>query len=287
MEAFKLSAVYGKGSAIGKSAQENPNKRTIPDGLVGSSNEVDIFIEDIPVKALLDTGATVSIVSETFYRQHLSHVVMEPLEDILDIESATGDNLPYHGYIEVVLYTHGSGNGSVNGLFLVAPDTRYNVSVPVLLGTNILKELLDGCKTTYGVRFLQHADLHTPYYLAYRCMVLQEKTVRQNDWRLGLVKSVETRNVIIKPNTCVTIKGQLVKGVSYPQVTALLQPTATSSIPSDLDIAPTIVDYHQHNMGTIDVNVSNLTTLTVVVPTRSILCELCLSPCSNLTLLNL
>jgi hypothetical protein len=242
--------------------------------LVGASNEVDLFIEDVPAKGLIDTGATVSIVSESFHSEFLGHVPIHPLGDILEIEAATGDVLPYLGYIDVAISTNGAGADVITGLLLVAPDTRYNARVPVLLGTNILGSLLTDCRTTYGVKFFQKVDLHTPYYLAYRSMMLQEKTVRQNDWRLGFVKSIETKNIIVRPNTRVTIRGQLSKGIVYPQVCALLSPTSASTIPTDLDIAPTIVDYDKNRMGIIHVHVSNITTRTVVVSPRSILCEL-------------
>ncbi len=241
---------------------------------MGTSNEVNILIDDVQATTLLDTGATVSIISEGFYEAHLGHIPMQPLGQLLDIESATGDSLPYTGYIEATIKTQGSGAQCITGLLLISPDTRYNARVPVLLGTNILKELLNDCQINHGAKFLQKADLHTPYYLAYRSIVLQEKQIRQNDWRLGFVRSVETKNIIVKPNTRVTIRGQLSKGVPYSQVCALLQPTPTSVIPNDLDIAPTIVDYNYSDMGVIEVNVSNITTRTVVVPTKAILCEL-------------
>lgn len=42
-----------------------------------------------------------SLVSESFYREHLSNIEVRPIEDILNIECADGQNLPYMEYIEV------------------------------------------------------------------------------------------------------------------------------------------------------------------------------------------
>lgn len=62
---------------------------------------VDIFIEQLPTKAFLDTEATVSGVSGTFYRTHLSHFPLHPLEDrALRIQVAGGNLLPHLGYVE-------------------------------------------------------------------------------------------------------------------------------------------------------------------------------------------
>jgi hypothetical protein len=134
-ETFKLAKACGQGPPIG--SQKRPYNGSIPDGLVGSANEVDLVVDDIPVKALLDTGATVSMISESFYKSHLAHIPIEPLYDLLDIESATGDSLPYVGYIDVTIATKGSGADSMAGILLIFPSTRYSARVPVLLGTNI------------------------------------------------------------------------------------------------------------------------------------------------------
>jgi hypothetical protein len=51
-------------------------------------------------KALIDTGSTVSTLSHTFYREHLSHLELKPLHSLLNIECADGKQLPCEGYIE-------------------------------------------------------------------------------------------------------------------------------------------------------------------------------------------
>ena len=73
--------------------------------LVGNTNSVDIEINGFPVKALLDTGSSVSVVSQSFYNKNLSQVQLRPLTEILYIECANGNLLPYSGYIEVEINT--------------------------------------------------------------------------------------------------------------------------------------------------------------------------------------
>jgi len=234
-------------------------------------------IEDVPVQALLDTGATVSVISESFYDNHLSHIPIEPLGNLLNIECAGGESLPYKGYIQVNIKTTGAGNDgkeALSCLVLVVPQTRYSGRVPALLGTNILSKLLDDCHNSIGDQFLQRGNLHTPWYLAYRSMVLRERHLTKNGGKLGLVKSAEARNIIIPANSTSVIKGRLCRGIVYPQVCALLQPTMNSVIPSDLDIAPTIVQYECDRPEEIQVHVSNITTQTVVIPPHALLCEL-------------
>jgi len=227
------------------------------------------------VRALLDTGATVSILSRTFYDKHLKDIPIEPLKDLLNIECAGGELLPYDGYVDVKLSTAGmTSQDSISCLFLISNDTQYNLKVPALLGTNILSYLLDGCKQKYGVKFLQKAALHTPWYLAMRSMVLRERELQRNGGKLGLVRSGEDKCVYIPANSQVVLRGQIVKKINFPKVCALLQPTENTSIPSDLDIAPSIVDYNCDDPGIVDVHIANVTTQTVVVRPRALLCEL-------------
>ena len=52
---------------VGRSATR-PNSRPSDTELIGSASEVTVFIEGIKVAALLDTGSTVSTVTERFYQ---------------------------------------------------------------------------------------------------------------------------------------------------------------------------------------------------------------------------
>ena len=54
--------------------------------LVGNSAETSLFINGTEVRALLDTGATVSTLSESFHRQFLWHLPIEQLSAFLNIE---------------------------------------------------------------------------------------------------------------------------------------------------------------------------------------------------------
>jgi len=147
-------------------------------GLIGTANEVAIRMEGIEIKALVDTGSTVSTISHSFYEKHFSFMEINPLSTILNIECADGQLLPYEGYVELNLEIEGlpiSGSRLADGVFLVVPDSKYNCSVPVLIGTKILVPLMEITRENSGDNFLQSADLHTPLYLAFRCLLLRDR----------------------------------------------------------------------------------------------------------------
>ena len=115
--------------------------------ILGDVNEANLEINNICTRALLDTGSCMSILSKSFYDQHLCHIEIKPLDEILHIECADGNTLPYFGFIEVsITAIEGIPElTSVSCIFLVIPETNYGSQTPVLLGTNILNELKDNC----------------------------------------------------------------------------------------------------------------------------------------------
>ena len=99
--------------------------------------------------------------SNSFYSSHLSHVQLQPLNNILKIECADGNLLPYNGFIEVSISAPGVPDSSGHQcLLLVVPDTPYNKNTPILLGTNIISAFLDDCKLAKGEQFLQKRVQH-------------------------------------------------------------------------------------------------------------------------------
>ena len=234
-------------------------------------------IEGITATALLDTGSTVSTVSEQFYQTHLSQLQLNPLQDVLRIECADGELLPYTGYVVAKIAVAGAGISAGEPkecLLLVVPNSRYNSGVPLLLGTNVLTYFLTLSKEKNGCRFLQTADLHTPWFLSFRCMVLREKELHKNKNRLGWVRCAQRDNIIVGPNCSLVVTGFVDKPLDHEHTCAILQQAPGCDFTTLLDVTPTMVNYQSRQTGLIDVHVANVTTQTVVIHPRAILCEL-------------
>jgi len=86
----------------------------------------------------------VSTVSQSFCEHH--DIDVHPLNNILDIVGAGGHNVPYLGYTEVNVSVSDSLQ-PLAALLLAVPDTPYNKRIPVIIGTNILPQLLDSLCT--------------------------------------------------------------------------------------------------------------------------------------------
>ena len=233
------------------------------------------MIDTVNCRALLDTGSTVSTIALSFYEEHFQQKEIKSFDSILELHCADGSTLPYRGYIEVDIEAPGLQNGKTYPcLLLVVEDTAYHQTVPLLIGTNILKVLMEDVRTDQGVRYLQGNQLQTPWYLAFRCLSLREKELHRKDFKLGIVKSAETSKITIPPNSRKTVSGYVDRQTRYQNSCAMLQATPESSIPEDLDIVPTVVTYSFGRQDTVPVHICNITTRTVTVSPRAILCEL-------------
>ena len=135
---------------------------------------------------------------------------MKTIKEILDIECAGGSQLPYSGYIELNINRPGSTNNFITYLVLVIPDSNYNQHIPLLIGTNVLNTILQDLHQLHGDKYLQNADLTTPWYLTkvtLRYIALQEKKLKKNKNQLALVKNAELNKITIPPNTVMEIQG--------------------------------------------------------------------------------
>ena len=243
--------------------------------LVGEVNEVEVKIDGNLVTALCDTGSCVSTCSEEFYNKNLKSRKVESLNNILHIECADGNSLPYKGYIEAELEVIGIPKSKKKTcLFLVVPETDFNKKTPLLLGTNVLSELLDDCKMEHGVRFLQRAKMFNPWYTAFRCLTLREKELRRNKHRISTIRNAESHRIQIGPNQSINIRCVAEKDIDHQPTCAIITETLNSSLSHFLYITPEVVHSDNKNRKDITVNISNLTTNTVNIAPRAIIAEL-------------
>ena len=190
----------------------------------------------------------------------------------MDIECADGQQLPYIGYTEIQFQLPGHTH-LYDCLLLVTQNSRYNSEVPLLLGTNTLSNIIDTLKNEHDERFLQISNLTTPWYLSFRCILLREQELQKNNNRIGLICTDGTKSITIRPNTSITVNGYVDKEIPYQNTPAIVQST-TLAKDSDYDIEPSLIQYHHKQNGPVTVRISNVTTKTINIPPKAIICEL-------------
>lgn len=163
---FKLSSVPVAGRTRTETSQPSPTEPTpkvkqrailkqshtraqpfrLPKGLVGTKSTARVEVEGRPITSLMDTGSQVTTVPQSFYQQHLSEYEIKPLFDLLEVQGANGQCVPYLGYIELNVTFPKEFLGmeiEVPTLALVVPDVHAVSDSLVLIGTNMLDVLYE------------------------------------------------------------------------------------------------------------------------------------------------
>ena len=219
-------------------------------GLVGKPSETTVTLDGRTVACLIDTGSMVSTIGKAFYDENLSHVPLRRVEELVEIRSATGNILPYLGFIETTLQLD---QEEVEVVLLVVPDTRYTKLVPVLIGTNILYELPD-------IR----NNLTDPVWRA------ALKSYNLSDEVLGTVRT--TKDQTINSSEQLTLKGFTRCSRKTP-CNAATEPSVP--LPRGLVLVSSLQRLpSQGSRKKVMVVIKNLTAQPITIPARTELCKL-------------
>ncbi|KAG1925740.1 interleukin-1 receptor accessory protein-like 1-A [Pimephales promelas] len=90
--------------------------------------------------------------------------------ELLRVEGAAGQLVPYLGYIEIDVQFPKSACGTdavVAVLALVCPDQTYSARSPLLVGTNVLRHLVQDCNTVQEKNYLPQMPISSDWMAAY------------------------------------------------------------------------------------------------------------------------
>ena len=86
--------------------------------ILGRANESEIEIDGEISKALIDSGAIISMMSKEYYDKHEYDI--HPLDQLVPIEGSGGVDVPYLGYIEVRMQIPGINSFDQDVLMLIS-----------------------------------------------------------------------------------------------------------------------------------------------------------------------
>ena len=97
---------------------------------MGRANKNDVEIDGIISKALIDSGAMISMMSKDYCYEHGYEI--QPLEHLVLIEGSGGASAPYLGYVEVRMHIPGINSFDRDILMLISSTTtQYHQRVPI------------------------------------------------------------------------------------------------------------------------------------------------------------
>ena len=197
----------------------------------------------------------VTSVSESFYRSLEPQPELHELSEFgLTVKSATDTELPFIGYIKADISVPFLSNFECCIPLLVVPDTDYNVKVPIIVGTNIIRLF----KETEAA-----GEIPEAWQTAFDSLCIDE----------GIpVRTTNKYAIRIGPNETKTIHGIARRDENVQ--TAVTEHTDTS-LSGGIVICPRLVSVKPNKqVSRVPVRVCNLSARVVHIPPRSKLCKL-------------
>ena len=113
---------------------------------MGRANETDVEIDGIISKALIASGAMISMMSKDYCYEHGYEIQL--LDHLVPIEVSGGERVPYLGYVEVRMHIPEFNCFDRDVLMLVSSTTtQYHQRVPIQVGSHVIDQVTSGiCK---------------------------------------------------------------------------------------------------------------------------------------------
>lgn len=239
----------------------------VPQKLIGTKTTGLVTIQGKQFNCLLDTGSQVTTVTKSFYDEYLPEQQIEPLYNLLEVEGANGQSVPYLGYVKVTITFPKQFLGDeyeVPTLALVVPDSGTS-GYKILVGTNTLD-------VAYGMCREKSPASHHPVPNGYRTVlkVLQLRQEQSHDSNIGLVRMQGRDRKLIPAGGTVVLEGVASVKEFHTERSAIMEYPSSSSLPGGLLVKPCLVDLP----GRLPVVVSNESEHNIIIPAKCVIAEL-------------
>jgi hypothetical protein len=194
---------------------------------------------------------------------------LHPLSKLLTIQGAGGHNLPYLGYIEVSFSFQNISEGNADYPFLIVPDTSFNRTTPILIGTNILKPVRQDLYEHHGEKFQQKVSIPNSLQVALNTIGVQERHLRRSKGVFGVVKMGSC--IAIPGKTSTVVDGFTRLTIPVTSRIAYLQPL--SNLPESLEITSGLVGI-ENGMKNVSFEVHNYSDKPCMLQSGCMVCEL-------------
>ena len=149
----------------------NPDPRA---RMFGRANEAKVEVNGVSTTCLVDTGATVTVVSEDFCDQ--AGLKIHPIDQLISISATGGTPIPYLGYTVATLEFPHIPNYSEEVVMLVIADTTdYAAGVPLTIGTRVIATVAETL-TPEDIKHLDETWKQTYVGTLMSCAAQQKKS---------------------------------------------------------------------------------------------------------------
>lgn len=228
----------------------------IPEGLIGPPTIEPIKVNDLPCDALLDSGSTVTIIFEDWYKENLPHVAIRSVSD-LAVWGLADSDYPYRGYVVVHMEFPEDltgVKGPVGVLALICPAPPHCYQTPVIVGTNafLFRRLFALSKESGGACKAHSMRIQATYeQIETQAPPPQSKTEEEV---LGQVKWKGPGPLSIAPGERRYATCQIERQTPMSKDIVLVEAPATHQLPSGVFVQASV-------LTSVDINANNFTVL--------------------------
>lgn len=247
----------------------------IPQGLVGAPCDGEAWLDGVMCNCIIDTGSQVTIISQSFYSQYLSHRQLFSVKEVLNIEGAAGQKVPYVGYIEVAVQFRKDACGTdkrYQVLALVSPDQSYNSQYPLLVGTNTLCLMRRDCMKQGGAKFMQDLPMQANWATAYADYSKWTNSQRRDAKVLRVALSSRTP-IRLRHGERTTLKGVCRAKLEGRELQALVEGAEQAPTPGGLIVYDQIVEVSAKAYNKLKVEVKNVSQRDIILYPKAVIAE--------------
>ena len=239
---------------------------------MGTKCTAQIIIGGKEVNCLLDTRSQVTTIPQSFYKNQLSRYPMKLLNDLLEVEGANGQAVPYLGYVELSLTFPQEFLGTETEVPTLALVVLDMTNMPqILIGTNSLDVLY----SSYTEKNIGRPQSALNGYKA----VLNILEVRQKQASTDAIGWVKVMKVMgntpeIIPACCtVVLDGLIHVNRAHTEQWVNVKPPSQSSLPSGLLVASCLHTLPAKRSFHLPVLIKNETKNDIGIPPKTVLAE--------------
>lgn len=263
----------GQSTAESQRTHSGSNKKCVAQ-LIGGRCMIHCQLNGVGLEMLLDSGAQVSIVEKSWVRRALPNVKIQPLTSLfsdqpLKVTATNGTDVPFDGWIEVLLEITSSQYGSVS-LYVPMLVSQQSVSSP-LLGFNVIQEIIRGNGDQSDSTSL--VDLLSETLKVQKCnvesLISVVHTKSTENLPEHLVLKVGKKGLTVHSKQICLIKCHI---RAFPGGGEMLfEPTVKCSFPEGLELLPAVVDVPPGASRMVKIPVQNLTEHNIFLLPKTVL----------------
>ncbi len=234
--------------------------------LVGPCNEGVVEVNGEMCKALIDSGFQVTTITDEFWQRHPVLCTQELQPSDIPIEGAAGQPVFYVGLLCINLRFLGRVYSNVPAF--VVPVTEYRSSVPLLIGTNVIRVCRNDLQASYGRKYLARVKMTNPEWHS-SFVAVSKSEPGGAEGKVGQVQYAGHR-IRIPAGKEQGVVGRVMGGPKKTQYTVLVESDSSKRLPEGLMVARLLANVKK---GCVPVRLLNLSEKDVVVNPKTLLAD--------------